>query len=142
MNVHYHPGKANVVAESFSRMSMGSTTHVEDGKKELVKDVHRLARLGVWFVDSTSGGILVHPSSESSLVVEVKDGQHLYPVLMALKESMLVKMNESFIVGFDGIVRYKDRLCVLDMDDLQTRIIVEAHSFKVFHTSRFHQDIS
>ena len=54
MNVHYHPGKANVVDDALRRMSMGSTTHVEDGKKMLVKDVHRLARLGVWLVDSTS----------------------------------------------------------------------------------------
>ena len=77
MNVHYHPGKANVVADALSRMSMGSTAHVEDEKKELVKEVHRLARLGVRLVDSTSGGVSVHPSSESSLIVEVKKGQHL-----------------------------------------------------------------
>ena len=64
MNVHYHLGKVNVVANAFSRMSMGSTTHIEDEKKELVKDVHRLARLGVRLVDSTSGGVSVHPSSE------------------------------------------------------------------------------
>ena len=38
MNVHYHLGKVNVVLDAFSRMSMGSITHVEDGKKELVKD--------------------------------------------------------------------------------------------------------
>ena len=74
MNVHYHPGKANVVADALSRMSMGSTTHIEDEKKELAKEVHRLARLGVRLVDSTCGGVLVHPSSESSLVVEVKKG--------------------------------------------------------------------
>ena len=30
MNVHDHPSKANVVADALSRMSMGSTTHVED----------------------------------------------------------------------------------------------------------------
>ena len=63
------PSKANTVADSLSRMIMGSTTHVEDEKKELVKDIHRL---GVWLVESTSGDISVHPSSESSLVVEVK----------------------------------------------------------------------
>ena len=37
MNGHYNPGKANVVSDASSRMSMGSTTHVEDEKKELVK---------------------------------------------------------------------------------------------------------
>ena len=47
MNVHYHLGKANVLADALSRMSIGSTTHVEDEKKELVKDIHRLVRLGV-----------------------------------------------------------------------------------------------
>ncbi|WMV43427.1 hypothetical protein MTR67_036812 [Solanum verrucosum] len=46
MNVLYHPGKANVVADSLSRFSMGNVAHVEDEKKELVRDVHRLARLG------------------------------------------------------------------------------------------------
>ena len=91
MSVHYHPGKANVVADALSRMSMGSTAHVEDEKKELVKEVHRLARLGVRLVDSTSGGVSVHPSSESSLIVEVKKGQHLDPVLMEMKDSVLLK---------------------------------------------------
>ena len=64
MNVHYHPGKANVVADALSRMSMVSTSKIEDKKKELVKDVHRLVRLGVRLVDSNSGGVLVHPSSK------------------------------------------------------------------------------
>ena len=63
MNVHYHPGKANAIGNALSRMSMGSTAHVEDGKKELVKDVHRLDRVGVHLVDSSSGGVSVHPSS-------------------------------------------------------------------------------
>ena len=46
---------------------------------------------------------------------------------MELKESMLINMNESFALGGDDILRYQDRLCVPDVDDLRTRIIVEAH---------------
>ena len=42
MSVLYHPGKANIVADALSRLSMGSVSHVEEGKKELVKDVHRV----------------------------------------------------------------------------------------------------
>ncbi|KAH0722292.1 hypothetical protein KY290_004974 [Solanum tuberosum] len=64
MSVFYHPGKANVVADALNRLSMGSVTHVEDEKKELVREVHRLARLGVQLVDSTRGGVMVYNGSE------------------------------------------------------------------------------
>ena len=47
MSVHYHPGKASVVADTLSRLSMGSLAYVEEERKELVKDVHMLAHLGV-----------------------------------------------------------------------------------------------
>ena len=122
MNVHYHQGKANVVADALSRMSMGSTTHVENEKKGLVKDVHRLARLGVRLVHYTSGGVSVHPSSKSSLLVEVKEGLHLDLVMIELKDSVLIKMNESFALGEDDIRRFKDRMCVPYVDDLRTTI--------------------
>ena len=45
---------------------------------------------------------------------------------------MLVKMNESFALGGDYIIKYQDRLCVPYMDDLRTRIIAEAHGSKFF----------
>ena len=36
MSVLYHLGKANVAANAFSRMSMGSVTHDVDDRMELV----------------------------------------------------------------------------------------------------------
>ena len=47
MSIIYHPCKANVVVDALSRLSMGGTTHLEEENKELSKEVHRLARLGV-----------------------------------------------------------------------------------------------
>ena len=70
-----------------------------------MKDVHRLARLDVRLINSTIGGVLVHPCFESSLRDQVKKGQHLYPMLMDLKDSVLVNMNESFDLGGDGTLR-------------------------------------
>ncbi|WMV58091.1 hypothetical protein MTR67_051476, partial [Solanum verrucosum] len=35
ISVHYHPGKANVVADALSRLSMGNVAHVEEEIKEL-----------------------------------------------------------------------------------------------------------
>ena len=43
----YHPGKANVIADALCHIMMGSVSHVEEQKKKLVKDVHRLAQLGM-----------------------------------------------------------------------------------------------
>ena len=72
MSVLYHPEKANVVADALSRMTMGSVSHIEEAKKDLVRDFHRLSRLGVRLEDSSDGGFMVHNNSKSSLVVEVK----------------------------------------------------------------------
>ena len=57
MSVLYHPDKANVVADALSRMTIGCVSHLEEEKKELVKDVHRLACLGVQLEDSPNGGL-------------------------------------------------------------------------------------
>ena len=111
----------------------------------LAKEVHRLDIMVVRLVDSTSGGVSVHPSFESSLVVEVKQGQHLDPMLMELKDSVLIKMNVSFYLGGDNILRYQDKLCVPELDNLRTRIMAEAHgsrysihpgSTKMYHDLR------
>ena len=37
MSILYHPGKANVVVDALSRLSMGSTAHFVEDKKELEK---------------------------------------------------------------------------------------------------------
>ncbi|KAH0643592.1 hypothetical protein KY290_035070 [Solanum tuberosum] len=73
MNVLYHLGKANVVDDALTKLSMGSLTHVEEEKKELAKDVDQLARLGVCLADTSDGGRIVQNGSESLLVAEVKE---------------------------------------------------------------------
>ena len=99
VSVLYYPGKANVIADALSRMTMGSVSLIDEAKKDLVKEVHRLARLGVRLEGSPNGGVIVHHNSKSSLVVEVKSKQHLDQTLMGLKESVLGKLNESFSLG-------------------------------------------
>ena len=69
-------------------------SHIDYDKKEFLKEVHRLTRLGVRLFDTPNGGVTVHSCFESSFVVDIKVKQHLDPVLMELKDSVLVKMNE------------------------------------------------
>ena len=127
MSVLYHPEKANIVADALSRMSMGSISHLDEAKKDLSREVHRLARLGVRMESAPDGGAIVHHNSESSLVVEVKSKQHLDLALMDLKESVFGKMNESFSLGGDGVLKYQGRLCVPDVEGLRVQILTEAH---------------
>ena len=47
MSFLYHPDKANVVADALSHMTIGSVSHIDEAKKDLVKDVHRLPMFGV-----------------------------------------------------------------------------------------------
>ena len=85
MSVHYHPGKANVVVDALSRLSMGSVAHIKEERKELVNDVHRLARLGVHLMIISDGVVTVQNEEESSLVVEVKEKQDSDPIVLELK---------------------------------------------------------
>ncbi|WMV41113.1 hypothetical protein MTR67_034498 [Solanum verrucosum] len=111
MSVHYHPGKANVVADALSRVSMGSLAHVEEGSKELAKEVHRLAKLGVRLEGVDSRGVVVVDGSRSSLVDEVIVKQDLDPSLVELKASVSSGKVEVFSQGGDGALR-QGRLCV------------------------------
>lgn len=108
-------------------MYIGSVAHKEDKKKELVCDVHKMARSRVQLLDSKNGGFMVQHSSKPSLVVDVKAKKHLHTILMESKESLLKKCVEVFSQGGDGVLRYHGRLCVLNVDYLRRQILKEAH---------------
>ncbi|WMV29835.1 hypothetical protein MTR67_023220 [Solanum verrucosum] len=106
MSVLYRPDKANVVADALSRLFVGSVTHVDDDTKELVREVHRLARLG------------------------------LDTILVELKEGVLRKSIKAISQGVDGVLRYQSHLCVPNIDDLRGQILSEAHSSRYSIHSR------
>ena len=64
MSVLYHHIKANVFADSLSRRTIGSVSHLNEDKKDLAREVHRLARLGVRLESSPDGGAIIHHNSE------------------------------------------------------------------------------
>ena len=99
MSVLYKPSKDNVVLDALRHMITVSVSHLEEAKRDLVKDIHWLARLGVRLEDSLNGGFMVHHNSKSPLVVDVKSKIHLDRPLMELKESVLCKLNELFFLG-------------------------------------------
>ncbi|XP_075080148.1 uncharacterized protein LOC142165509 [Nicotiana tabacum] len=66
-------------ADALSWRSMGSLAHVEADKRTMMKEVHRLANLGVRLLDSEDGGVVLQIRAESSLVAEVKENSLVIP---------------------------------------------------------------
>ena len=82
-----------MVADSISRMNIGSVSHIDEAKKDLER------KFVGWLVEGkvvrfSQRCSIVHHNSESSIVVEVKSKQHLDQELMELNESVLCKLNE------------------------------------------------
>ena len=82
---------------------MGSVAYVEEERKELVKDVHRLAHLGVRLMSISDSGVIVQKWVESSLVVEVKEMQDSDPMLLELKGAVHNQRVEVFSQGGDSL---------------------------------------
>ena len=85
---------------------MGSVAHVEEERKELVKDDHMLARLGVHLMRISNSSVTVQNGAELSLVVEVKENQDSDPILLELKCEVHNKRVEVFSQGGEGVLRY------------------------------------
>lgn len=60
-------------------------------------------------------------------MVYLKSKQHLVPLLIELKESIINKNNKSFSKEEYGVLKYQGRLCVLYVDGFREKIIEEAH---------------
>ena len=104
MSVYYHLGKANVVADSLIIISMGSVYYVEKERKELLKDVHRHARLGVLLMIISDICVIVQNGAKSSLIVEVKENQENDPILLELKVAFHNQRLEVFSRGADSVL--------------------------------------
>ena len=107
MSVHYRPDNANVVDDALSRLSIVIVAHVEEERKELVKDVNRLSRLGVCLVSISDSGVILQNGTESSLVVKVKENQDSAPIFLELKSAVHNQIVEVFSQGGNSVLRYQ-----------------------------------
>ena len=126
MSILYHLGNDNVVVDALNLMTMCIVYRVEEGKKDLVKDVHWLAWLHFyrkipqivifWFIKNLSHPWWLSWSLNNTLI-------HYWwsywnPYLVSWMSHSPKR---------DGVVRCKNRLCVPDVDYLRNRVLEEAH---------------
>ncbi|XP_070003001.1 uncharacterized protein [Nicotiana sylvestris] len=126
----YHPGKANVVADSLSRKteSMGSFTFIPVEEMPLGFDIQSLANRLVRLDISEPSWVLAGVVAQSSLLGQIKARQFDDPHLAVLRKTVLQGTAKEVTIGEDGVLRLQGRLCVPNVDGLWERILEEAHS--------------
>ena len=106
MSVNYHLCKENILENPLSRLYMGGVAHVEEGRKDLVKDAHSLTRFEVRIMSISDSGVTVQNGAKSSLEVEVKEKQDSDPILLEFKGAIHNQRVEVFSQRGDGVLRY------------------------------------
>ena len=105
MSIHYHPGKANVVADALSRKSYCNALCIEGMCGELQQD---LERLNVGIVEH---GFVAALEAQPTLVDQVRAAQVNDPKIAELKKNMRVGKARDFLEDEHGTIWMEERLC-------------------------------
>jgi ribonuclease HI len=121
LEIHYHPGKANLVADALSRKGQVHAAIVTQLHDELAEDFERL-NLGI--VAHTEGiTIKVEPTLEQ----EIRKGQIGDAKIQEIKDLITEDRGPDFTEDEQGTIWFKNRICVLDIDSLRETILKETH---------------
>ena len=111
LEVHYHPKKANVVADALSRKSY----QVEEAPLSL-----NLAE------------VLAHIALVSHLLEQINMEQRQDTLeIPHIKKLITEGRGPQFSIDEQGVVRYKDRLVVPSNEELKRKVLNEAHHSKL-----------
>ena len=109
--IDYHPGKAIVVADALSRKTM-QTLRTLNAHLSLTDD----------------GTVVTELIARPSLLNRVLEAQREDEKISVIVSQIGNGKEIEFTVNEDGVLYYKDRVCVPDDNDLRKAILEEAHS--------------
>ena len=109
--IDYHPGKANVVADALSR-----------------KTVQTLRALNAHLSMSDDGRVMAELIARPSLLNQVLEAQKTDDKIYAIISHIGGGKETEFEVKENGVLYFKDRVCVPDDNDLRKAILEEAHN--------------
>jgi hypothetical protein len=138
LEIHYHPGKANLVADALNRKEHVHSVVVAQLPNEIVEDFRRL-NLGI--VTHIEG---VTIDMEPTLEQEIRKGQTGEAKIQEIKDRITEGRGPEFMENEQGTVWFKDGICVPEIVNLRETTLKEAHDsdYSIHHGStKIYQDL-
>jgi hypothetical protein len=121
LEIHYHPGKANLVADALSRKEHVHAAIVAQLPDELAEDFEKL---NLEIVAHTEGiTIEVEPTLEQ----EIRNGQIGDVKIQEIKDLITEGRGPDITKDEQGTIWFKNMTCVPEIDSLRETILREAH---------------
>jgi hypothetical protein len=121
LEIHYHPGKANVVADALSRKVSCHCLTVKTSDNTLCQEMEKL-NLGM-----IQQGALSQLKLESVLLQRIMDAQRDNEGMKHIHEKIRARKAKCFRKDDQGIVWFNNRIVVPKNEELRQQILDEAH---------------
>jgi hypothetical protein len=138
LEIHYHPGKANLVADALSWKGHTNMAMILQFPDELVKEFERLNLKVVAHAEGVTLEV------QSTLEKVLRKWQLEDAGIQKIKESMKQGEAPDFTEDEQGTVWFKNGLCVPETGDLTETILREAHDSAYFihpGSTKMYQDL-
>ena len=123
----YYLGKANVIVDTLSHKSIGSSAYIVEMRRWLIYEIHILEVNGEKLEIKDPRVLIAYLKIWSILVDQIKNAwKEESQIIKRIKEVKYSRINE-FMVDSKRVLRYRDQLCVPNVQRLKRSSLKETY---------------